>query len=184
MELKPRPVEVDRFLELDEHLLNRNGVTSVTGSGQSAAVANGNDGHQAAWQPSDAAVAAASGSGSSAAASERTTADQPLSEQQRIVRIVISYVCLVGKSNVFVCFPCALPHEHCLCVCADGWPSRSFVTMILTFWALATAGIIDINTYTTTRMLLTLLSLGSVCTFMRIALLKREQRYASKMKAS
>lgn len=56
--------------------------------------------------------------------------------------------------------------------------------MILTFWALATAGIIDINTYTTTRMLLTLLSLGSVCTFMRIALLKREQRHASKLKAS
>ena len=32
MEIRPRPVELDQFLELDDHMLNRNSITAVTAS--------------------------------------------------------------------------------------------------------------------------------------------------------
>lgn len=82
MELKPRPVEVDQFLELDEHLLNRNGVTPVTAASQRGKTSAGQDSFV---QSSDAGASYSSGTTAQGAVSKHGN-----SEQQQIVRIVIS----------------------------------------------------------------------------------------------
>lgn len=80
MELKPRPVEVDQFLELDEHLLNRNGVTAVTADSRTPATN--------ALPASSEEVSGGSGITSGVQAVATRTGLTP--EQQQIVRIVIS----------------------------------------------------------------------------------------------